>query len=858
MSTPRRLLAAAAMTDSNGVEKVYALGGCGSACFLPPLQTSTFEATLVEIYDTRNNIWTTGTPMPVILFGAAAVAPGNGKIYTFGGVLSGNVVQQYDPQADKPGAEPWTLRSPMPTSHGGGLAAVAPGDGKIYVIGGSGPSKAVEAYDYVHDTWTVLAPMPTARVYLAAAALDGRIYALGGSPDCCGNSQTAAVEVYDPLANEWTAAAPLPIAMQLSGAAGVNGKIYVFGGFVPGTGAQAATFEYTPVPGAPGTWAARAPMPAPRDQAAAVLLDETTLAGQPIKVVNVVGGAIQCHCQALPGNDRYAPPSHQLSADLAITFDPAPETAASACQPVRYSIKVTNNGPDPAIGAKVEDIFPAALEDVSWTCSRFSPGAHCASSGAGPIEDLVDLPVDGSVTYTVSAALDPAASGTLPDTATVTPPPGESDSNLGNNKTKATARIAGCTIITISKTAESALAQPGGALGFTIVVTNHALTGIDVTLTDNLVGGLTDATWCLVGECPELRPFPTDTANVPAAGGTVTYRLSGIVPCGATKITNTACAVGPDGISHCAGASVPVGPSCADLEVQNLAPDAVTAGTAAVYRMVAINHGPCPADRVALSPTLPACFALKSGPGPCEESRFGISCPLGHLAPDGTPHPVELTVTVACNCAAGPTTSTGVVSGSTCDLKPGNNMASRPTRVDVQADYAITKEAVLRLPPVSPLELSVYYTLQATNLGPSCPCGVAIADIFGPHLLSPYWCRGTGCPPMNPGNLVDTLCLQKGMTETFQAIAGVDAAFSGELCNTASVSVPPPAMDTDLGNNTATACVSVSPPPSPPPSAPPSMPPVPTLSRAALALLALLLPALAVARLRRRAGRRRG
>src|SRR5260370_6465419 len=107
MTTPRRLLAAAVQ---GGL--VYALGGCGSACFMPPLQTSTYEATRVEVYDPSSNTWSDRNPMPVILFGAAAVAPGNGKIYTFGGVLSGNVVQQYEPLADKPTdphPEPWTL-----------------------------------------------------------------------------------------------------------------------------------------------------------------------------------------------------------------------------------------------------------------------------------------------------------------------------------------------------------------------------------------------------------------------------------------------------------------------------------------------------------------------------------------------------------------------------------------------------------------------------------------------------------------------------------------------------------------------------------------------------------------------------
>jgi uncharacterized repeat protein (TIGR01451 family) len=335
-----------------------------------------------------------------------------------------------------------------------------------------------------------------------------------------------------------------------------------------------------------------------------------------------------------------------------------------------------------------------------------------------------------------------------------------------------------------------------------------------------------------------------DVTPVLAAGDMVTYRVRGVVPCGATLITNMAKAVGPDGIPSFASSSVWVGPSCADLEVQNVAPAVVTAGTKARYEMIVINHGPCAADRVQLSATLPAGFS----PG----NSLSL---LGHLPPPPSPPspPVRFTEDVPCSYAAGLTTSTDVVSSATCDLNLGNNVASSPTLVDVQADYSITKEAVLQQPPVSPLELSVAYTLKATYLrGPSCPC-VTITDVFPAHLVSPHWCRGAGCPPMNPGNLADTLCLQQqGETETFQASALVDGTFSGELCNTASLSLPPPGFDPDLGNNTAMACVAVS-----PPSPSPSLPPVPTLSPAALALFALLLPALAVARLRRRAVRRR-
>src|SRR5436309_11022131 len=292
MPTPRRLLAAAVEGG-----KLYTFGGCGSPCFQPPLHTSTFEETRVEIYDPATKAWTADpNPMPTISYGGAAVAPGNGKIYTLGGYLSGNVVQEYTPGTG-PGQTTgsWRLRSPMPTPRYG-LAAVAL-NGKIYAIGGSGPSNALEMYDPATDTWTPKAPMPTARVFLAAAAVDGKIYAIAGSPDCCGAAQTNVVEIYDAATDTWRTGAPLPIAEQTSAAAAMNGKVYVLGGFIPGSGVQAATFEYDP-----GTNArtAKAPMPIPRDQAPAAVLDGEIV---------VAGGSTNCHCMARSETERYTPPA---------------------------------------------------------------------------------------------------------------------------------------------------------------------------------------------------------------------------------------------------------------------------------------------------------------------------------------------------------------------------------------------------------------------------------------------------------------------------------------------------------------------------------------------------------------------
>ena len=52
-----------------------------------------------------------------------------------------------------------------------------------------------EVYDPAHDSWTVEAPMPTARHGLAAVTAGNRIYVIGGGPKA-GSAQTNIVEVW--------------------------------------------------------------------------------------------------------------------------------------------------------------------------------------------------------------------------------------------------------------------------------------------------------------------------------------------------------------------------------------------------------------------------------------------------------------------------------------------------------------------------------------------------------------------------------------------------------------------------------------------------------------------------------------
>ncbi|HAW71767.1 MAG TPA: hypothetical protein DHD79_08780 [Firmicutes bacterium] len=117
-------------------------------------------------------------------------------------------------------------KAPMPTPRKG-LAAVAVG-GKVYAIGGmnhTGILDTVEAYDPSTNTWETKASMPTARTYLAAVAVDGYIYAFGGRTASADRTKT--VQRYDPQTDTWDVKPDGPQGMVLCTAVAVNGKVHI-------------------------------------------------------------------------------------------------------------------------------------------------------------------------------------------------------------------------------------------------------------------------------------------------------------------------------------------------------------------------------------------------------------------------------------------------------------------------------------------------------------------------------------------------------------------------------------------------------------------------------------------------------
>ena len=124
----------------------------------------------------------------------------------------------------------WSYVAPMDISRNT-LGAAALG-GKIYAVGGWNVTDAVlnsvEVYDPIVNSWNPIAPMDISRNGLGVAALGGKLYAWGGQG--AGFAYLKSAEVYDPIDNSWNSIAPMDVSCAHFGAVALGGKLYAVGG----------------------------------------------------------------------------------------------------------------------------------------------------------------------------------------------------------------------------------------------------------------------------------------------------------------------------------------------------------------------------------------------------------------------------------------------------------------------------------------------------------------------------------------------------------------------------------------------------------------------------------------------------
>ena len=198
---------AAATAEGN----LYVLGGFNAA-----------GASLSSVYVFDGTGWREGPSLPLPVDHPSAASLG-GYVYLAGGHSNG----RDSARLFRLDGEEWTELAPMHFARGG-HALVGLG-GRLYALGGNttrGNVAAVEAYDPIANTWTVVASLPSPRNHISGFAAGGTVCVAGGR-----SPTIARVDCLDPGSLAWS---PLPDLPQPTSGGGAlafdDGDVVVLGG----------------------------------------------------------------------------------------------------------------------------------------------------------------------------------------------------------------------------------------------------------------------------------------------------------------------------------------------------------------------------------------------------------------------------------------------------------------------------------------------------------------------------------------------------------------------------------------------------------------------------------------------------
>lgn len=268
--------------------------------------------------------------------------------------------QSAPPESDRGS---WHTATPLPTKRTEVTAAAL--DGKIYVVGGfEKPSlgnilsfaitPSVEMYDPATDRWTSKAPLPVGLHHVGIGVSGGRLYVIGGYSKSALSvwNPVATVYNYDPAMDSWTERAPMPTARGALSVTEHEGKLYAIGGYDRKMN-NAQVEVYDPVR---NVWTTGTPLPTPRDH-----LASATVAGK----LYAIGGRIDGdYSRNLAVTERYDPTSDRWTrvADL--------QTARSGITAAVVEGKIYVFGGEGSVGTFSENEAYDAMSDV-W--QRMAP-----------------------------------------------------------------------------------------------------------------------------------------------------------------------------------------------------------------------------------------------------------------------------------------------------------------------------------------------------------------------------------------------------------------------------------------------------------------------------------------------------
>lgn len=375
-------------------------------------------------------------------------------------------------------------------------------------------------------------------------------------------------------------------------------------------------------------------------------------------------------------------------------------TTATPGGSIGYTIAVANAGPNPDPAVAFTDDFPSDLS-CTFTSLASAGASGNTPTGSGDLADTLSLPAGSSVLYLVDCAIDPGATGTLANTATVDG--SVFDPKAANDSWTESATLTPRADVAVTVTDGVVAATPGLEVVYTIVASNAGPSSdpsvavsdafpaeLSCTFTGIAAGGATGHTAVGTGDLADSLSLPP--------GSSVTYTAECAIDPAATgtlfnTATVTASVFDPNAGDDVATDDTGLDPE-ADLGIT--ATDgrtAVAPGASLVYTVVASNDGPSTdptADVDDVFPSELTCsFTSVAEGGATGNTAVGA----GDLA-ETVSLPPGSSVTYTAECAVDPEatgtlSNTARVFASVSDPNPDNDEATDETELDPDAEVPL-------------------------------------------------------------------------------------------------------------------------------------------------------------------------
>jgi uncharacterized repeat protein (TIGR01451 family) len=543
-------------------------------------------------------------------------------------------------------------------------------------------------------------------------------------------------------------------------------------------------------------------------------------------------------------------------ADMQITASDSPDPVAPDGN-ITYTVNVTNAGPDATTNAHMSVILNNTL---LWQSMTVPAGWTCPSLAVGHGASFTCTAANLGLTTSTFAIVLKAGSAQFGNTnqtinETFTTSSDAADSNNANNAAAvSTSYVVPTANLAVTNGDAPDPVNSGATITYTQTITNNGPdAAANAKITESIGSGITFQSIAAPGgwSCSTPAIGGTGTincsiaslanagsgsftvvVNVTAVSGSVSNTVTGSSDASDTVLTNN---------SATATTTVTPPPS-ADLGITKSTPTTNAApGAAVVYTIVVTNHGPDTATSVTMTDSLPSTLLFQSIAAPagyvCTTPTAGttgtISCTGSSLA-NGATATFTLNVTSASN-ANGSIANTASVSGTPSDPSAGNNSQTSSFTAG-SADLALTGG-------VGSSGAFITYTFNLTNGGPSAAANVVFTDALPSSLLfQSISAPGFNCitPPVGTTGTVSCTAASfaNGGTATFTLVTTAAPGTTGNINDSAGVSSA--TSDPNSGNSSFAA----------PAVTAPATSNIPALSTWALLLLAAILGAGALMKMR--------